>query len=120
MSIWLQAAKQGMCRTDKLTELTEPPEPRVSAPTKSREIAPAGVLSVLSVRQFKRDDDSDTFRHGRSITGDPQTWTGRIVSLDAWRSLSAWDRHGPDGRLWCGACRYWVGSCPHIDAPDRN
>lgn len=52
-----------------------------------------------------------------SITGRPLTWTGRVVSLDEWRKLSAWDRHGPDRRLFCGACREWVmpGGCPHCD-----
>lgn len=57
-------------------------------------------------------DDGGAFRHGRSLTGDPRTWTGRVVSLDAWRSLSAWERHGPDGRLWCGVCRAWVEAFP--------
>lgn len=52
------------------------------------------------------------FRHGRSVNGNPKTWTGRIVSLDEWRKLSEWDRHGPDGRLFCGICRAWVSSFP--------
>jgi hypothetical protein len=60
-------------------------------------------------------DAADPFRHGRSVTGAPRTWTGRVVSLDDWRRLSAWERHGPDGRLFCGACRAWVmpGGCRH-------
>ena len=56
--------------------------------------------------------DTDQFRHGRSATGNPVTWTGRIVSLDEWRRLSAWDRHGQDGRLWCGICQEWVSGFP--------
>ena len=28
--------------------------------------------------------DGDMFRHGRSVTGQPRLWTGRIVSLDEW------------------------------------
>ena len=40
------------------------------------------------------------------ILGRPKTWTGKIVSLDDWRALSAWDKHGPDGRHWTG-----LGSC---------
>lgn len=35
--------------------------------------------------------------HGRSVSGAPRTWTGRVVSLDEWRRLSHWDRHGPHG-----------------------
>lgn len=35
------------------------------------------------------------------------TWTGRVVSLDGWRKLSAWDRHGPNGRQWNGQTASW-------------
>lgn len=52
--------------------------------------------------------EGDAFRHGRTGGGRPRTWSGAIVSLEEWRGLSAWDRHGPDGRLWCGCCRAWV------------
>lgn len=60
-------------------------------------------------------DDGDLFRHGRSVTGQPRLWTGRIVSLDEWRKLTAWERHGPDGRMFCGVCCEWVmpSSCSH-------
>ncbi len=51
--------------------------------------------------------DSYAFRHGRSVAGSLRTWTGRVVSLDEWRSMSAWDRHGPDGRVFCGIAREW-------------
>lgn len=37
----------------------------------------------------------------------PRTWTGRVVSLAEWRALSAWDRHGPDGRIFNGLSRRW-------------
>lgn len=50
----------------------------------------------------------DMGRHGRSVTGAPLTWTGRLVQPEAWGRLTAWERHGPDGRLWCGRCREWV------------
>lgn len=36
------------------------------------------------------------------------TWTGRVVSLIEWRTMSRWDRHGPEGRLFCGICRRWT------------
>ena len=43
----------------------------------------------------------------------PKTWTGRVVSLADWRNLSEWDRHGPNGRIWCGLCQgwHWPGDC---------
>lgn len=50
----------------------------------------------------------DMGRHGRSVTGAPLTWTGRLVQPEAWGRLTAWERHGPDGRLWCGCCHAWV------------
>lgn len=50
----------------------------------------------------------DMWRHGRSVTGAPRTWTGRLVKPEDWGRLSAWERHGPDGRLWCSCCRAWV------------
>ncbi|WP_147393068.1 hypothetical protein [Paracoccus siganidrum] len=47
-----------------------------------------------------------------------RTWTGRIVRLDEWRNLTAWDRHGPAGRLFCGICKQWVSrdaDCPQSE-----
>lgn len=48
-----------------------------------------------------------------SASGEPRTWTGRVVSLAEWRRMSEWERHGPNGRLWCGICRAWhhPGKC---------
>lgn len=77
---------------------------------------PAEVLPLApppTTSEPSRDTD-DPFRHGRAFNGTPMTWTGRIVSLDEWRRLTIWDRHGPDGRVFCGICREWVereGDC---------
>lgn len=59
--------------------------------------------------------DGSDFKHGRSLTGRPRTWTGKIVSIEEWRSLSDWERDGPNGRIWCGQCQDWhiQGECPH-------
>ena len=46
-------------------------------------------------------------RHGFAINGQPMTWTGNIVSLDAWRELSEWQKHGQNGRMWNGRTRKW-------------
>lgn len=75
-----------------------------------RDQVPAPVMPFTpppSAPAPSRDED-DMFRHGRSVAGNPVTWTGRVVRLDDWRQLSAWDRHGPDGRHFCGICRAWV------------
>lgn len=62
--------------------------------------------SVVSP-QPSDSDAQDILRHGASVTGSPRTWTGRIVSLDAWRALTEWEKHGPNGQHWCGLCRGW-------------
>ncbi len=50
---------------------------------------------------------SDDCRHGHTFDGTPKTWTGKVVSLAAWRQLSEWEKHGPDGRSWNGTTRRW-------------
>lgn len=45
---------------------------------------------------------------GTSVAGVPVTWTGRVVSLDDWRRLSEWEKHGPNGRAWCGKRKRWT------------
>lgn len=50
------------------------------------------------------------FSYGRSFDGKPLTWTGKVVSLDEWRRLSEWDKHGSTGKLFCGVCSAWVAS----------
>lgn len=45
--------------------------------------------------------------YGESIAGNPVTWTGRIVSLAAWRDLTEWERHGPNGQHWNGITKSW-------------
>ena len=39
--------------------------------------------------------------------GRARTWTGRVVSLDEWRSLTEWDRFGPNGRMWNAITGKW-------------
>ena len=51
--------------------------------------------------------DRDTFRHGTAFDGTPKTWTGKVVSLDAWRQLSEWEKHGPNGKHWNGKTHLW-------------
>lgn len=41
------------------------------------------------------------------VGGRPVTWTGKVVSLDDWRNLSDWERHGPNGRVWNGKTQQW-------------
>lgn len=101
MTRWLQAAKEAN-RVDAVTD--KPTQP-----------AARPVLSVLSVLSEGGTPDpvlgtpyeADLWRHGASVTGSPRTWTGRLVTLAAWRDLTEWERHGPNGRHWNGATGRW-------------
>ena len=142
MTRWLQAARAARAalspgdKTDKADET----QPMGGADRQSAQ--PEMVMSVMSVLSeggmprpqpsapapspqdgeparpaASPDIADDAPRILCSVTGRPVTWTGKVVSLDAWRSLSAWERHGPDGRLFCGICRAWVapGGCAHCN-----
>ena len=95
MTRWLEAARQPSLPATKPTEPTEPLSP----------IPEHGVLSVKSVVS----GGGEPARRPGTLTdsGRVLTWTGRVVSLDEWRRLSTWDRHGPDGRHWNGQTRKW-------------
>lgn len=117
MTRWLQAAKQV---SGPLTEPTMPTEPPAIT-------QPEGVLSVKSVLSGgelpvlratrppvqkleiapSAGEGANAFPHGISVTGEPRTWTGRVVSLDAWRSLTDWEKHGPNGQHWNGITQTW-------------
>ena len=60
---------------------------RVSQPREDRKAAP-NVARVAA---------PETFPRGLSAGGRPLTFTGQVVSLDAWRALSEWEKHGPKG-----------------------
>jgi len=48
------------------------------------------------------------WRHGKSVAGWPLTWTGCPVRPEDWDNLSEWERHGSDGKYWCGWRWDWV------------
>ena len=75
---------------------------RVSQPPEAQKPALHGA-SVETLGASKAKPDEETVG-GRAVT-----WTGRVVSLDDWRNLTAWDRKGPDGRHWCGISKAWRG-----------
>lgn len=55
------------------------------------------------------DPDPDGFPHGTACDMGlfPRTWTGRVVSLAAWRDLTDWERHGPRGQRWNAVTGQW-------------
>ena len=80
---------------------------QVSQSRMAREPAPrvASVAVVATPQQPK----PGAFPYGTVCNmGDaPRTWTGRIVSLDEWRRLTEWEKHGPNGQHWNGITRQW-------------
>lgn len=112
----------------QMSQVSQPPEARQAAPHVANvasvatpparqsgdakaEAAPrvANVADVATPRCTpSRPEAPDAFTHGRSPGGRPLTWTGRVVSLETWRSLSEAERHGPRGLVWCGIRRAWV------------
>jgi hypothetical protein len=50
---------------------------------------------------------TDIHTHGVTCGGRPKTWMGRVVSLAAWRDLTEWEKHGPNGRHWSGKTQTW-------------
>lgn len=51
--------------------------------------------------------DPETLPYGCGVSGSPRTWSGRVVSLDEWRRLTEWEKHGSTGKTWNGLTRRW-------------
>ena len=107
----------------KLAEIAgNPPATPATSATNRAEAAP-GVAKVASVatllpqkprvapaaepNRTGRAAPADAFTHGTSPGGRPVTWTGRVVSLDEWRGLTDWQRHGPRGAIWNATTGRW-------------
>jgi hypothetical protein len=84
---------------------------RLSQPLYSQKLAfrVAEVASVAPPLAPKPEPQpsAEIFPHGVTFTGQPKTWAGGIVSLDAWRNLTEWEKHGPNGRHWNGKTQTW-------------
>lgn len=100
----------------KLTEIVgQPPDTIATTATKADNPAPhvAKVASVATpLRQnpkTAKGPNAEAFPYGTACNlGDsPLTYTGRVVSLDEWRRLTEWERHGPNGRHWNGITKQW-------------
>ncbi|MCM2560919.1 hypothetical protein M8756_02345 [Lutimaribacter sp. EGI FJ00015] len=65
------------------------------------------VADVAPPRPSAKPDTPGPAPYCESPGGRALTWTGRVVSLDAWRALTEWERRGPHGRRWNGITRQW-------------
>lgn len=87
---------------------TRPLATTATSATPAQRVAPI-VAEVASVATLPtRNREPAVFPHGAFGAEHPRTWTGRLVSLDEWQRLSEWERHGPNGQLWCGIARTWI------------
>jgi hypothetical protein len=85
----------------------QPPVPEPAAIPAPR-VAVVAVVASPPVQKPKcAPDPADQHPHGTTFDGRPLTWTGRVVSLAAWRMLTEWERHGPKGQHWNGLTRQW-------------
>jgi hypothetical protein len=127
MTRWLQAAKQmtecdGQPTPDARPGASDWPGQGVlsvkSVLSEGETIAPGPrVATVASVATPPRPKpqaappDAAGFPHGTACDMGlyPRTWTGRVVSLQAWRELTDWERHGPRGGHWNAATGEWEG-----------
>ena len=64
--------------------------------------------STPPARADRLDQGVAAFPYGSSPGGRPLAWTGRVVSLADWRTLTDQERHGPNGRHWCGVTKQWL------------
>lgn len=131
MTRWLTAARQAQQSGTQLTQLTKPQSSDVSSVMSVLSGAESEKVGLCDAApkdsdQFKKEDahrfiapetgfkssptsrsEHDHKKRVVSVGGRLRTWTGRVVSLEDWRQLSAWDKEGGKGRAWDGLTRNW-------------
>jgi hypothetical protein len=80
------------------------PATAATSATPSQRIVP----NVANVARVATPRAPEIKPHEETAGGRVTTWTGCVVSLDEWRRLTAWERHGPDGRFWCCDTFTWI------------
>lgn len=107
MTRWLQAAIQARKLKAKTDETDETP---VKVERAAQTAQPQPVLSVVSVSSGGSKSETATAPsapvvslHGRMVA----TWCGVWVSRAQWDAMTDLERHGPQGRLFCGKCWRW-------------
>lgn len=100
MSVVSEGVRTTALELRSVPEINAPPPETIATSATQAERTPLNVASVATSPAQSRE--SEVFRHGVSVAGHPLTWTGRVVSLEEWRGLSEWEKHGPRSRLWNG------------------
>lgn len=108
MSRWLALAREAQNKTETLTgrpaETGNKPVQEAMPPlsASSSRFAGRGIKEDIPLTKPEK-----TSPYGQTHGGRQHTWTGKIVSLDAWRALSEWERHGSKGKMWDGSTQQW-------------
>jgi len=99
---------------ETLAPETRPPaktaKPAKQTAGKRTKVMPFSNLASLApscVPNPKSKPVPDVSPYGQTASGRQRTWTGKVVSLDDWRNLSEWERHGSTGKVWNGLARAW-------------
>jgi hypothetical protein len=101
--------EQGPTPASSASFASKPPKSTQKEAIEAKEAAPSAQIPNFAPDQetAPTTPSPDDCRHGHTVDGTPKTWTGKVVSLDAWRQLSEWEKHGPDGRQWNGKTQSW-------------
>ncbi|RWR31507.1 hypothetical protein D2T29_10775 [Sinirhodobacter populi] len=90
----------------QVSRVSQSQPPEIQAPAKAANVDQFTASEPPSAPEPSRPQ-RDAFPYGRNFDGRPRTWTGKVVSLDEWRRLSDWDKHGSTGKVWNGITRQW-------------
>ncbi|MGX0975930.1 hypothetical protein ACSSVY_001640 [Roseovarius sp. MBR-51] len=74
---------------------SKPANPNVASVASVAGVAGGEVANPILKPDPKRSGPVSPY--GASVGGRLLTYTGRVVSLEAWRTLSEWERHGASG-----------------------
>jgi hypothetical protein len=59
------------------------------------DVASFAAFANFQPRPKQEEPTKPVSSYGESLGGRLLTWTGRVVSLGVWRTLSEWEKHGP-------------------------
>ncbi|MEL7259263.1 MAG: hypothetical protein AAFN80_15730 [Pseudomonadota bacterium] len=109
MSKWLAIAENGENGFNSLTDTRQEPaeSPFLTVSAGCREEKSEKTLENTEPEWPPKAHGVEGMRHGFTVGGRPLTYTGRVVSLEDWRNLSEWEKHGPVGRGWNGKTQAW-------------
>ncbi|WP_299986660.1 hypothetical protein [uncultured Ruegeria sp.] len=118
MSRWLDIARKADDNTHSYTGTQQEPSKRgeaqpnrgfllVSNGCRVESAEKAGDAPPPKVQLAQQTPNSGPVPDKVGVGGRPVTWTGKVVSLEDWRNMTDWERHGPSGKMWNGKTHQW-------------